>query len=249
MYLDSDNYEISSDLELDSLLSDLPIEVIKESIKEQVADPLSTNINYVNTIVEKCGVLRREFEENEDALKQINDLLEDFFRFLITEIDTKFDLTLDVSDDAVDTLVSIGEILYSFLILRYKKNISKFIYKFIIKNKKFLVEQFEKQSKKKDVTSISLKKQIKNKDDILLISNLPNVIKYIMNLYIEPLDFLKYACDDEYYEGSILKQMILSGKLVGNFVTEYLNLIVYDNDDILDEVQTDVKLKLLKKII
>lgn len=249
MFMDSDNYELSSDLELDSLLSDLPIEVIKESIKEQISDPLSTNIDYVNTIVEKCSVLRKEFAENEDALAQINDLLDNFFRFLITEIDNKFDLTIDVSDESVDSLILIGEILYNFLILRYKKNISRFIYKFIIKNKKSLVEQFEKQSKKKDVTSISLKKQIKNKDDILLISNLPNVIKYIMNLYIEPLDFLKYACDDEYYEGTILRQMILTSKVVGNFVTEYLNLIVYNNDDILDEVQTDVKLKLMKKIL
>jgi len=249
MVFDNEAFELSNNLEVESLLADLPFELIKENIREQISDPLSTNINYINTVTEKCDLLKKEYEDDEDAIKEINNSLLRFFIFIITEIDEKFDLSINYDEDDVDEVVSLGEALYNFMILRYKKNISRFIYKFIIKNKKGLVEQFEKLAKKKDVTSISLKKQIKNKDDILLLSNMPSAIKYIMNLYIEPLDFLKYAADDELYEATFLRQMINTGNLTGNFVTKYLELIVDSYNDVLDEIQTDVRLKLMKKIM
>lgn len=249
MFIDSENFDLSSDLEIDTLLADLPFDLIKENIKDQINNPLSTKINYVNTIVEKCDVIKKEFDDDPDVISTVNTSLREFFEFIIQEIDNKFDLSIDTTIEDNETVITIGDALYNVLILRFKKNISKFIYKFIVKNKKSLVEQFDKKAKKKDVTSISLKKQIKNKDDILLLSNLPDVIKFIMNLYIEPLDFLKYACDDKHYEGTILWQMISNGKIIGNFVTEYFKIITDEYDYVLDEVQTDVKMRLIKKIM
>lgn len=249
MFFDDEAYELSSDLEIDSLLADLPFNLVKESINEQIEDPLSTSIDYVNTIVEKCDILKEDFEDNQEAIDEINSSLGDFFNYIIKQMSDTFDFTIDAEDEDISSLVAMGEALYNFLVLKYKKNITRFIYKYIIKNKKILVEQFSKLAKSKDVTSISLKKQIKNKDDVLILSNLPNVIKHIIHLDIEPIDFLKYACDDEYYEGTIIKQMLLNGKIVGNFITNYFDPITDSHNDILDEIQTEVKLKLMKKIM
>jgi len=227
------------------LLADLPFDLLKENLRYQIKDPLATNVNYIENAIDKFRVLRETYSENADAIRNINSLTVNFFAFIIKQIDEQFDLDIDVDFSDVQETVEVGEALYNFLILRYKKNITKFIYRFIKKNKKRLVEEFEGQYKKKDVTSISLKKKIKNKDDVLIISNLPSIIKYIMNLEIEPLDFIEYATKSELYEGNYLSNMILQGKLIGNFVHEYVNLINEDYDYILDEIQTDVKMKLM----
>lgn len=244
--IDNDEYELSTDLEIDTLLADLPLDLIKENIKEQINDPLSTSIDYVNVITEKCDLIKEQFEDPE-IHQTIKNNLRNFFQFVLDELEKRFGFILDL-DDEEDEIIALGEAMYNFFILRYRKNISRFIYKFIIKNKKSLADHFESIGKRKDVTSISLKKQIKNKDDILIISNLPNVIKYILSLEVEPLDFLKYAADDEIYEATMIKKFITEGKIAGNFVNDYLNLIKDEYDEILDEIQTDVKLKIIKKI-
>jgi hypothetical protein len=248
MLFNEEEYDLCSDTEIDMLLVDLPFDLIKENLRYQINNPLATNVNYIENVIDKFRVLRETYGENDDAIRNINSLTVSFFSFIIEEIDKKFDLSMEVDYNDIQETMETGEVLYNFLILRYKKNITKFIYKFITKNKKRLVEEFEGQYKKKDVTSISLKKKIKNKDDVLILSNLPSIIKYIMNLDIEPLDFLSYATNDELYEGTYLTNMIYQGKLLGNFVDEYLNVIEGEYDYILDEVQTDVKLKLMKKL-
>jgi hypothetical protein len=248
MIFNEEEYDLCSDTEIDMLLVDLPFDLIKENLRYQINNPLATNVNYIENVIDKFRVLKEQYGDNDDAVRNINSLIVNFFGFIIQEIDSKFDLSIEVDYNDVQETMEAGEVLYNFLILRYKKNITKFIYKFITKNKKRLVEEFQGQYKKKDVTSNSLKKKIKNKDDVLILSNLPSIIKYIMNLDIEPQDFLSYATNDELYEGTYLNNMILQGRLLGNFVEEYVNLINEDYDYVLDEIQTDVKMKLMKKL-
>ena len=246
---DKELYELTSDLEIDMLLSDLPFELIKENIKEQIKDPLLSNVNYINIITEKRELLLQQFENNIDYIKKIDNQIINFFTFIITEINNTFDLGIDMDQFEDYDIIEYGQVLYNFFILRYRKNVSKFIYKFIIKNKKFLIESFETLEKKKDVTHISLKKQIKNKDDLIILINLPNIIKYIFSLDIDNLDFLKHCCNEELYESIKIKELIISSKLNNNFVRNYLELVQDKYDNVVDEIQTEVKYKIIKKII
>lgn len=245
-YINDEEYELCSDTEIDLLLVDLPIDLIKEQLKAQINNPLYTNVNYVETVVDKFRLLSEEYGDNEDAIKNINNFISDFFLFIIKKIDERFGLDIEVDESCLQEVMETGLVLYNYLILRYKKNITKFLYKFIMKNKKRLVEEFEGY-KKKDVTSISLKKKIKNKDDVLILSNLPYIIKYILDLDIEPLDFLNYSSGNDHYEGLYISNLIEEGNLTGNFVDKYLEVIKQDID-VLDEVLADVKLKILKKM-
>lgn len=245
---DNEEFELSNDLEIDTLLAELPIELLKESIKEQIEDPLQTNVDFINVVIEKCELLKKEFENDPDNILLINRRVEPFFEFIIQQINERFDLGLDMDSITTGEYVELAEILYNFFILRYKKNISKFIYKYILKNKKFLSENFENLNKKKDVSQITLKKTLKNKDEINILSNLHNIIRYILSLEFDPQDFLKYCCREELYEGIKIKGLILEGKMLGNFVSLYLLPIQDKYDNIVDEIQTEVKYKILKKI-
>lgn len=248
MFLDSEEYELQSSLDIDSLLADLPLELMKENIKEQINDPLSNNTDYIGVIMDKCLVLKQEYQDDEDGMNTINNYLREFCQFIIDEVSAKFDFEVNIVEDDLSKIQKIAICLYKFLIIRYKKNIAKFIYEYIAKNKKRLVEQFEALAKKKDVTTLSLKKQIKNKDDVLIISNLPTIIKYIFGLQIEPIDFISYSCNEKYYEGTVIKKMILDNEITGNFIPNYFDLAL-DEDDVLDEVLLDAKLKIAKKLL
>jgi hypothetical protein len=243
-----EEYDLSSSTDIDMLLIDLPLDLLKENLKSQINDPLSTDVNYIESVIDKIREMQNAYGDIDDARQNINTLIINFFSFIIEEIDNKYGLMMSMDYNNVEETMETGIVLYYFLILRYRKNVTKFLYRFILKNKKKMVEEFEGQYKKKDVTTISLKKKIKNKDDILIISSLPNIIKYIMNLDIEPLEFLKYASNDEYYEGNYITDMINEGILMGDFTENYLDIIREDYDYVLDEIQTDIKLKLMNKI-
>lgn len=247
MNYNQEDYDLCSNTEIDMLLLDLPFDLVKENLRYQINDPLATNVNYIENVIDKFRELLNAYGEIDDARSNINALIVDFFGFIIKEIDEKFDLSIEVDYNDIQETMEVGECLYKFFILRYKKNLTKFFYKYITKNKKKIVEEFDGEYKRKDVTSISLKKKIKNKDDVLIISNLPTIIKYIMDLEIEPAEFISYATNDSLYEGTYLNNFILQGRLLGNFVTDYLNLILQDYDYVLDEIQTDIKIKLMKK--
>ena len=243
-----EEYEILSETETDILITDFPVELIKENIRYQINKPLSTDVNYISNVIDRYRIVKETVIDDEESLKKLNSSTMDFFNFIISQIDEKFDLgiNLDMFDNLEDSMET-GIALYHFLILRYRKNVTKFIHKYITKNKKFFVEQFGDEQRKKDVTSVATKKKIKNKDDALIVSNLPKIINFILTMDIEPLDFIKYIASDDNYDASIIRKLILEGNLLGNFVRDYLDIIVSDYDDVLDEIQTEVKMKLLNK--
>lgn len=248
LFYDNDNYELSTNIELNSLLAELPFELIKQNIIDQINDPVSTHVNYIDVIIDKCSAFKELHSEDEDLIRELNDKINDFFIFIITKIDNKFDLGLDINSIASSTeIVTVGVVLYEYFILRYIKNISKFITKFIIKNKKSIAENYSDVTKK-DVSTLAFKKQIKNKDDLTIITNLPSIIKYIFNLEIEPEYFIDFSAGADNYEASVIKSLIANGKLVGNFVREYMSLSINDHDYILDEIQTDIKIRIMKNI-
>lgn len=248
LYYDQDNYDLSSSVETGGLLAELPFELIKESIMEQIADPMSTNINYIDTIVDKCNMYLEEYSDDEDVVNEVNEQLRDFFVTIITEIDNKFSLGLDINDiSSYTNFVEIGEVIYKYFILRYKKNITKFITKFIFSNKKTICGYYADKTKK-DVSTLAFKKQIKNPDDLCILTNLPSIMRYIIELDIEPLQFVELSSGQDNYEAGIIKQLIKSGKLIGDFYEQYMEMCMDSHDYIIDELQTDIRIKILNKI-
>ncbi|MMZ42317.1 hypothetical protein D1872_38380 [compost metagenome] len=248
MQFQSDDYELASDIDTDLMLLDLPMSAIQENIRYQIQNPLTTQVNYIDNVADLIVQTRQVHNDDPDALNTINNFAQSFFEFIIDEIDQKFDLGITTDSFETDDFIRVGSALYQFLILRYQKNITKFIFKFILKNKKLLVETFDQQMKKKDVTTIVTKKKVKNKDDALLIANLPSVISHIINLDIDAHNFIQYVSNNELYDANIMRDLIDTGVMIGNFTQAYLNVIQVDYEGILDEIQTDVKLKLIKKL-
>lgn len=243
MFFDKENYDLFSETELDLLLADLPVELLKENVRKQINDPFYNSVNYLFIVTNKVIILRDQFSEDEDMIDKINDFLVSFLNFFIEEIDERFNLCLDIDPSKVDEFTETAFILYEFFIINYRKNVSNFLYKYILKNKKIIAEGIES---KKDVSTSSLKKKIKNKDDVVIIANLPTILKQILYLDIDPEEFINYLCQDLNYDSLYIKDLITENKLNGNFVDKFFEPLI-DNSYGFDEVLNDVKVKYLFK--
>ena len=65
----NEDYEILNTIDLDMLLSDLPIDLIKENIRYQVDNPLGVASDYSTIVMDKCNTILKEYDQMEDVKK------------------------------------------------------------------------------------------------------------------------------------------------------------------------------------
>lgn len=243
----NDEYEPTNSSEMGLILGELPFDLILANIKEQITDPLSTDVNYVEVIVDKCKMFK-ELTNDEDSIREVDEALRSLFITILNDIDNRFNLCLDLNELATyRNIVDIGEVLYEYFVLRYKKNISKFIINYINNHITELAEHYGSRGSK-DVTSISYKKQFKDSNWLIIMSNLPSIINFIVNLDISPFDFVNLSAGQSNYNASVIKGLITSNRMVGDFVKPYIDISLNDHEYLYDEIQTDVRVRILKKI-
>lgn len=248
MFYDMDNYELSSNVAFSDLLVELPFELIKESIIEQINDPVSSRTNYIDVILDKYEVFKLQYGDNEEVITELEEHIRAFFIFIMQAINDKFDLGLDLNEIAGrKDMVEIGECLYKYFVIRYVKNITRFITKYIFKNKKTFVNYYNDKTKK-DVSTLAYKKQIEDNDDLVIIAFLPSIIKDIITMEVESEDFIKLSVGNGNYEASVVKELIRTGKLIGDFYRPYISMCVDSHDYIIDELQTEIRIKILNKL-
>jgi hypothetical protein len=108
--------------------------------------------------------------------------------------------------------------------------------------------EFYNNKGEKDVSTLAYKKQLKNSEDLCIIVHLPDIIKYIISLDVDPMEFINLTAKEDNYEAYIVRGLIKSNKLIGSFVTPYINLCVDSHDYLIDSLQTDIRMKILDKI-
>ena len=166
----------------------------------------------------------------------------------LVNLNDKFNLGLDIEGIITgENVEEVGTCLYKYFILRYTKNITKFISKYIFKNKKYLSEKYVDKPKK-DVSTLAFKKQIKNKDNLTILTNLPSIINDIITSSISNEEFLKYSTSTDSYEAYIISGLISNNKLIGDFYTSYISVCVTDHEHIIDELMTEIRQKIINKM-
>lgn len=239
-----DDYEISNTEEIEIILTELPFDLILENIREQIQDPMTSSVNYINNILEKAEICRNTVLD-EDSLRSLDHSINEFMTTIVREITDRFDLGLDIEGIIMSgDIVEIATVMYKYFILRYKKNISKFITNYI-KNHKNELSEYYSDKVKKDVTSLAYKKNIKDPNDLTIISNLPSIINFIIGLNISPYEFVDLTARKSNYNASIIKNFILNNMLVGDFVHDYISIGLDEHEYLFDEIQSDIKVRLI----
>lgn len=239
-------YDLIDENEIDHILADIPFDLLRETILEQIEYPINNSINYLDTILSKAKMYTERYRDTEidtDVTKAVNE----FLVSIMVEIDAKYQLGLDIDviSESAD-VYEIGEAVYNYFIVNYSKNISRFMAKYIEKYKKTLSDTFT-DINKKDVSTISYKRIIKNKDDLVIIANLPDILKYIIDQEIDDVEFLQLSSGNNDYYSSIIINLLESNRMLGGFVVNYLGSCRDQYDYVYDEIHTKIKVKIMKK--
>jgi hypothetical protein len=233
-----------NEIESDMFLSEIPISLMKENIKSQFIEPLefrkkdhlTTFLNMYHYSKENADAYEEEDSEN------IIELRTDFYSFMLAMLRNYLGLGFvdfdDMSEEDQDNLI---HYTYRFFIMNIKKNFVTFIINTINKNKESYIQIDEKN---KDVTTLSFKKEITDPYDIVIISELGNIIDDILSSDIDIDEFFENCDDENSLETRYVKKAFDDMKITGNFIPYYIEMI---DSDFRSEIESKIRNKILKK--
>ena len=243
-----DNENMINVFDVERILGDLPLDIIKENVKSQIEDPLVFISNQCDEVYETIDEAMEEFGHIDEYREELNEMKEDFSIFILREMDNKFNLGVDFENIGDFEIHDIAKNCYDFFVVNLNENISNFLLNYILNNKSSLCEMFDDEYRRKDVTTINMKKITKNKDDVLILSNLNSVINNILDLEHFPEDFMELSVEPGEYIGTCVADYVNSFKIAGNFVFNVLNEVKYSHNDVIDELVSNITLYLIENI-
>ena len=230
--------------EVDSeiFLSDIPLSLMKETIRNQFEEPLEYRKNdYLQTFFNKYEFTKENMTEDDE--EEVEELYSGFISFM-EEIFKEF-LGIgipnldDMSEEEQEEII---RFIYRYFIIDIRKNFVNVIYNYIKERKEKIAERMDK---KKDVTYLSLKKYVDDEDEIVILSNLGEVINDILSEEFTIDEFFKYSrTDKNELEIDFVSDRYDTCDITGNFVSKYINMV---DEELKMEIECKVRNKILKK--
>lgn len=247
--LDFDGWNSDREMIIVPSVKNIHKELIEQALTLQINNSFSSASDYVETFNEQIESLLQEENTSIEDNASIRTSCLDFYCEVINLISDKFDLDADadtIRDKGYEFCKNACEAMYSFFIIRYKKNIKNIYSGFIIKNIKHIVAELESCRKKKDVTTVSIKKKVADSNMALIISNLDYAIGYVSALDLTMLEFIQYLNLDRYDIDMINNLMLLSIINSGYQDTYFAPIKKSYHDEAYDELTSSI-LKALYK--
>ena len=241
--------EFINGFDIERILGDLPIDIIKENIKSQIDDPLTFMTNHCDQVYETLDEAIDEVGHIDEYREELNEMRDDFNSFLILELDRGFGLGIDIENLQSYEMEEIGRNVYEFFVVNLRENITNFLKNYICINKSSLAELFTDEYKRKDVTTTNMKRLTKNKDDVVILSNIISVIYHILDLDLDPEDFMEMSIEPGEYSGEAVKEYVYSFKIANNFVSRLFSEVKYTHNDAIDEFASEICLELQNNLI
>lgn len=130
---------------------------------------------------------------------------------------------------------------YRYFIVNIKHNFSSFCLNYILRNKRELSDTLPK---KKDVSSLNLKRDGIDADDIVIVSNLYTIILNIIEQNHDVDEFiLNSDVNDPRLETDMMNEYYENFTVTGNFYPEYRKML---NTPFIKEIESKLRNKILK---
>ena len=235
--------------DIERILGDLPIDIIKENIKSQIDDPLTFMTNHCDQVYETLDEAMEEVGHIDDYKYELQEIRDNFNSFLLLELDSGFGLGIDVENLQSYEMEEIGRHAYEFFVVNLRENITNFLKNYICMNKSSLAELFIDEYKRKDVTTTNMKRLTKNKDDVVILSNIISIIYHILDLELDPEDFMELSVEPGEYSGEYVKECVFNFKIANNFVNKLFSEVKYTHNDVIDEFASEICLELQNNLL
>jgi hypothetical protein len=236
-----------------SPLEELSQDLLSESIKYQIQNPFSSKTNLLQEFIDEYDETAEWLDGNDEATYTNNNIAMNFYVSVIKMIDEKFKLDIDyttIESLNVDGLRNLTEGLYTFFIIKYEKNVAKYLTGLILDFKDTIIDNLDKDGLDTDsVSYVSYKRKLTNPKDVYIFTEINNVIQQIRTIELSVDDFIEYF-NEEKFEVAIVKYAVDNFIITGEFVKDFLEPVFgYDvqNDDF-DRIISDVLQNLFKKL-
>ena len=235
------DYE-TTDMENELFLSEVPLGLIEEAIKSQFDDPLEyRKSDYVQSFLNKYNFSKTNaYEEEEDDLEELRERFVVFITGIFYEyLGIGMPIIEDMSEDEQHKLI---HYTYRCFMSNIKKNFVNLIYNVINKEKDTISNL---AIKKRDVISLNFKQEISDEYDILVLSNLSDIIDFVLAQEYDVDEFFELSESKSLsVEHDYIKTQFDNFNLTGNFVPNYISMV---NAPFRIELESKIKSKILKK--
>ena len=243
MYTEYSYSPTSLDDEL--FLSEIPVEVLQNSIDTQFQYPLEyRKKDYIQSFIMKYQFSLDNLFDDDLVLLQVQ-----YDRF-ISFIEKTFSTYLNVGFPNIDSLdeddvLEMIHLTYRFFIKNIKKNFVNVVINYIENNREEIVNNYES---KKDITSLNFKLELEDTFDTLVLSNLGSIIRDLLeNLKTkDDVDYFFDLCKSD--EHVLELEYVINGyeemEITGNFIESYIDMV---DESFIIELQSKVRNKILKK--
>lgn len=248
------DYELNNENEINDIINELPIELVREVIYNQIRNPEENTVDNLSSLIYKVETLMDEFKEDYESVSLLKTTFTSFLIAILQRISTTYQIGIDVNEDNFDELKELTQALYEMLVLRYTKNVTLYLYNSIIKNLDTLAETYEANTKKKDFSSLFgiTGENEEAKKKAIIVYNLPIIFKTFYDMdgsSTDPVEFMQISGMDKLYYGDKIRTLIEDGKITGNFVPVYMDLLLDDYDEIKQDIFNDLRTKLILEIV
>lgn len=229
-------------------LSDVPVEIMKENISNQFTNPIDYRKNdIVATFIDNYNA-SLEIEADDDEYENLDELRTEFIDHVKSLFEEKLQVGFpDLDDNSDDDIHDIIHYTYRFFIKNIKKNFVNVILNYIDNNKSTVCSALEK---KKDITTMSIKKEMSTPEDTLIVSNMQTVIERILDSYREmegDCDVEDFIKNTDYSSPSFETQYVTglyeNDLMTGNFLPQYIEMV---SGDFMVDIETKVMSKYIK---
>ena len=238
------NYE-PTDIDDELFLSEVPLELIQKSIESQFQDPLEyRKRDYLQTFITKYDFSKENLQD--DELSELEVMHDKFLKFISNIFEVYLNIGFpDLENYDDDTTHELLIQTYRFFIKNIKKNFVSLIFNYINQNKEELVSDEEICPRKRDVTTLNFKGEIEDENDVIIISNLGLIIRYILEQDFSVDDFFALIkSESNCLETSYVEEKFDEFIITGNFVESYIKMI---DEDFYSELESKIRNKILKK--
>lgn len=233
-----------TDIDDEVFLSTIPEDLLENAIDTQFNIPLEyRKKDYIQSFITKYNFSKENMTD--DELIEL-DIIHNKFISFIKKI---FQSYLSIGFPEIDNMDEddsheLIHLTYRFFIKNIKKNFVTLISNYINKYEDEILNN-EMIERKKDVTTLNFKVEIENENDVLILSNLDTIIRYILSQEFTIEEFFELCTsDNNCLETEFVKDKFNEYEITGNFIRKYIDMI---DEDFIREIESKIRNKILKK--
>lgn len=241
--LDFEEY-MPTELDDEMFLSDVPLGLLEDSITNQFKDPTEyRKKDYVQTFITRYEYTKEEILDTEEDEKLVEDIYDNFLEFMRKIFSSYLGIGFDnIEDKSEEDALEMIHVTYRFFMTNIRKNFIHLIYNYIKQHKEIIVQSV---SDRQDVTAIAFTNEGVAEDDVAIISNLEEVIDYILSQPFTDDEFIELCeTDKSCLETEFVRDAFDDFSITGNFVDKYISMV---DDDLKSTLESKIRNKILKE--